>query len=102
MQCNTLDNSYVKHTGLSIFYWLHSVFDTIKTPTKHHYELHLIMPWIPLEYFPHHIHTSEISYITANLTSSRDLKISLFRASDFGDAVDAKRFDIFISQMTLQ
>ena len=74
MQCNVLDISYIKHTGLSIFDLLHSLFDTIHTSTNHNDELHLIMLWFPLEYFPHHIHTSEISYITSNLPSSWDLK----------------------------
>ena len=36
IQCNILDISYVKHTGLSIFDWLHSAFDTIHKSTKHH------------------------------------------------------------------
>ena len=48
MQCNTLDHSYLNHTGLSIFDWLHSVFDTIHTSTKNHDYLHLIMLWVPL------------------------------------------------------
>ena len=77
-QCNILDILYVKHTGLSIFYWLNSMFDTIQTSTKYNNEVHLIITWISLKYFPHHIYTSAISYIIANLASIWDFKISLF------------------------
>ena len=102
MQCNILDISYVKHNGLSILYWLQSVFDTIYKSTKSNYYLHMIMLWNPLEYLPHHIHTSEISYVTANLPSSWDFKFLLFWAIDFGNAVDAQWFGIFISQTIVQ
>ena len=53
------------------FNWLHSF---IQTSTKTHDDLHLIMICIPLKYLPHHIHTPEISYITANLPSIWDFK----------------------------
>ena len=78
MKCNILDISYVKHIGLSILYCLHSVFDTIQTSTKHHDYIHLIMICVPIEYFPRHIQTLVISYITANLPSSWDLKFHCF------------------------
>ena len=102
IQCNILDISYVKHNGLSILYWLQSVFDTIYKSTKSNYYLHMIMLWNPLEYLPHHIHTSEISYVTANLPSSWDFKFLLFWAIDFGNTVDAQWFGIFISQTIVQ
>ena len=48
-QCNILDISYVQHTGLYIFNWLHYVVYTIQTPNEHYDELHLIMFWITLK-----------------------------------------------------
>ena len=95
-RCTILDIQFVKENNVHIFIWLSYIQTTIKQIIPNNPDIPLGIIWIPFDSFRYIIHSQALSILGYTLPPTRTLELSLFKTSEFGDAVDSHQFGLFL------
>ena len=87
---------FVKENNVHTFVWLPHVQTNIKHMILNNSDLLLVSIWIPLYLFPRILHNQAFSLLQSTLPPTWTLDISLFKASEFGYAVDYHIFGLVL------